>query len=219
MESKSWRFRVHRPSGLRGGIVLGLALALIGAAVGTATGAVTPFQQVVVVNSESQAIPVDITNPTLEVGAVKLDPAGNTVKLDPSGNTVDLGSTDSTHLANIDTATGKLAFDGSGNLKTVAPPQPPAVATKFLTDFVVAQAGSSAIYNLPETINATSIVVNGFTGDTNGITLMLNAQDRLTIFGAGGDVVVPLPAAMPVNKVRILCGSTLCEAWFSIVGF
>jgi hypothetical protein len=205
---------------LRRGIVVGLALALVGAAVGTATGAVTPFQQVVVVNDASQAIPVNITNPTLAVGAVKLDPAGNTVKLDPSGNTVALGSTDSTHLANIDAATGKLAFDGAGNLKTVAPPQPAAVATKFFTDFVVAQAGSTAIYNLPETINATTIVVNGF-GATNGITLMLDAQERLTIFadGDGGDVVVPLPAAMPVNNVRIFCSTSICEAWFSIVGF
>ncbi len=52
--------RLRRPTGVRGGVVIGLALALVGAAVGTATGAVTvtPFQQVVVKNTAAEPIPV-----------------------------------------------------------------------------------------------------------------------------------------------------------------
>jgi hypothetical protein len=218
-----FRSRLHRPSGLRAGIGIGLALALIGALVGTATGAVTPFQQVVVVNTPASPVPVTITNSSLQVGAVKIDPTGNTVKLDPSNNTVNLGTTDSGHLANIDTATGKLNFDGSGNLKTASTPAAAAVATKFKDDFLAADASQTSTMDLGGTINATSIVIHSF-GDSgvdgvNGLAFMLNGTDRLTLFGGPGDVVVPLPMAIPINSVRLRCGLNPCEVWVSIAGF
>lgn len=58
MEAATSRSRLHRPNGLRGGIVIGLALAFAGAAVGTATGAVTPFQLVLVKNTAAEPVPV-----------------------------------------------------------------------------------------------------------------------------------------------------------------
>jgi hypothetical protein len=50
--------RFSRLAGLRIVLVFGVALALVAVAVGTATGAVTPFQQVVVVNPPESPVPV-----------------------------------------------------------------------------------------------------------------------------------------------------------------
>jgi hypothetical protein len=203
---------------LRGGIVIGLALALAGAAVGTATGAVTPFQQVVIVNAPASPVPVNITNSSLQVGAVKIDPTGNTVKLDSSNNTVNLGTTDSGHLANIDTTTGKLNFDGSGNLRTVSTPAAPPVATKFYTNFLLAIAAPYTV-NLGETINVTSIVLALHSGVVSGVVFSLNGTDRLTLFGGSGDEVVPLPAAIPIDSITVACDTYPCQVWVSIAGF
>jgi hypothetical protein len=59
----------------------------------------------------------------------------NAVKLDPGGNTVNLGSTDSGHLANIDSAASRLSFDGNGNLKTAARVAPPSPVSEPCTVF------------------------------------------------------------------------------------
>ena len=209
------RLRLSRPSGLRAGVGIGVALALVGALVGTATGAITPFQQVVVVNAPANPIPVTGT----VTGTVSV---ANFPATQPVSGTVDLGTTDSGYLANIDTAAGKLSFDGSGNLKTASTPVAPAVATKFWTDFVLAQGNDSTTTNLGQTINATSIVLNAVVGpdDLNGVFFELNGDRRLTLFGNGaGDVVVPLPLAIPINQVTILCSNNPCEAWVSIAGF
>ena len=87
--SRSW---LRRPSGLRGGIVIGLALALAGAAVGTATGAVTPFQLVIVKNTATEPVPVAGTvnvgntpanqNVTVTNLAANPVPVGGTVSVD-----------------------------------------------------------------------------------------------------------------------------------------
>lgn len=52
---------LSRLAGLRIGLVFGVGLALVGIAVGTATGAVTPFQQVIVVNPPESPVPVSGT--------------------------------------------------------------------------------------------------------------------------------------------------------------
>ncbi len=224
------RFRLSRPSGLRAGVGIGLALALVGALVGTATGAITPFQQVVVVNAPTNPIPVTGTvTGTVNVGNFPATQSvsgtvnvGNFPATQSVSGTVDLGTTDSGHLANIDTAAGKLSFDGSGNLKTASTPAAPALATKFWTDFVLAQGNGSTTTNLGQTINATSIVLNAVVGpdDLNGVFFELNGERRLALFGNGaGDVVVPLPLAIPINQVTILCSNNPCEAWVSIAGF
>src|SRR6516164_6354037 len=87
--------------------------------------AATPFQNVVVTNTSTNPIPVQQQGSSSVTGTVGIDPTKNAVKLDPGGNTVNLGSTDSGHLANIDSAASRLSFDGNGNLKTAAQVAPP----------------------------------------------------------------------------------------------
>jgi len=111
-----------------------------------------------------------------------------------------------------------VTFDGSGNLKTASPPPSFPIATKFKDDFLAAPATSFNTMDLGGTINATSILIRTF-GDTNGITFSLNGTNRLTLFGGPGDVVVPLPVAIPIDQVHLRCGSDVCEVWVSIAGF
>ncbi|MEO5965182.1 MAG: hypothetical protein ABIR11_06930 [Candidatus Limnocylindrales bacterium] len=227
MERAAARFGVQRPRGLRGGVVIGLALALVGAGVGTASGAITPFQQVVIVNTASNPIPISGTiSGSVNVGNFPANQNVNVTNLPATqavSGTVSLGTTDGTHLANIDGATGKLTFDGTGNLKTASTPAGPALATKFKTDFITAGDNSTSTLDLGGTINATLIVLNDVANPdgANGVTFSLNGDDRLTLFGASGgsgDVVVPLAVAIPINKITLRC-STQCEVWVSVAGF
>ena len=99
--------------------------------------ATTPFQNVVVQNTNTNPIPVQQvgTSTTSVSGTVGIDPSKNTVKLDSDGNTVNLDSTDATNLANVESALGKLNFDNSGNLETNAQTAAPgAVADQCLPD-------------------------------------------------------------------------------------
>ena len=66
--------------------------------------ATTPFQNVLVQNTSTNPVPVT------QVGTSTTSVTG----------TVNLDSTDSSHLANIESALGNLKFDSSGNLKTAA---------------------------------------------------------------------------------------------------
>jgi len=109
------------------------------------------------------------------------------------------------------TGTPTVAISGPVSVTTAA------VASKFKTDFITADAGQSATTILADTINASSIVIHTF-GDVNGVFFSFGGEDRLTLFGGPADTVVPLPLAVPIDRVRLLCTS-LCEAWFSIAGF
>jgi hypothetical protein len=172
--------------------------------------AAKPIDQVFVTNTSTDPVPV-----------------AGTVGVDPAKNTVNLGSTDSGHLANIDAATGKLAFDSGGNLKTVSASSEPAVATKFEDDFVAGNDGDRPSTSFA-TIDATSIVIHAF-GHVNGIFFSSNGTNVLTLFGGsfsgpgdingGADVVVPLTTAIPIDKVTAACDLGTCEVWFSIAGF
>ena len=131
----------------------------------------------VIVNDPARPVPVNITNSALQVGAVKIDPAGNTVKLDPS------------------------------------------IATKFNDFQLFAEGGNSATQALfGGKINATSIVIHTC-GDVSGMSFSMNGTDRLTLFGGPGDVVVPLPVAIPIDRVTVQCGHNPCKVWVSIAGF
>src|SRR5690348_10791348 len=86
---------------------------------GTIADAATPFTNVIIGNTSTNPVPVAEQN--LDNGNVRVHEEGTATV----AGTVALGSTDSdnldaaaTHLSRIDTAASKLAFDGSGNLKT-----------------------------------------------------------------------------------------------------
>ena len=85
--------------------------------------ATTPFQNVVVQNTSTNPIPVKQvgTSTTSVTGTVGIDEQEHgQARID--GNTVNLDSTDSGHLANIESDLGNLKFDSSGNLETTARP-------------------------------------------------------------------------------------------------
>src|SRR5215475_3050884 len=113
------------------------------------SAATTPFENVVVTNTNTNPIPVKQvgTSTTSVSGTVGIDPNQNTVKLDSGGNTVDLDSADSSHLAAIETALGNLKFDGSGNLETTAPTSSPGPVTEQCLDHDNSPANS--IWDLP----------------------------------------------------------------------
>src|SRR4051812_37855551 len=98
--------------------------------------ATTPFQNVVVQNTSTNPIPVQQvgTSTTSVSGTVGIDPSKNAVKLDPSGNTVNLDSTNSSRLANIESALAKLTFDSNGSLVTSTQPASPDAVTQQCTN-------------------------------------------------------------------------------------
>ena len=101
MDASSLRTWI-RPQGLRAGIVIGVAVALVGIAVGTASGAVTPFQQVLVVNAPASPIPI--------VGTVNV---GNT----PSNQNVTVSNFPATQPVSGNVNVGNLPTDADGNVK------------------------------------------------------------------------------------------------------
>jgi hypothetical protein len=89
------------------------------------SAATTPFQNVVVQNTNTNPIPVQQvgTSTTSVSGTVGVDPGKNTVKLD-------------SNLANIESALGNLKFDNGGNLETAAQTAAPGEVTgRCITSF------------------------------------------------------------------------------------
>ena len=96
------------------------------------SAATTPFQNVVVQNTNTNPIPVTQvgTSTTSVSGTVGIDPNKNTVKLDSNGNTVNLDLSDSGRLTNIENDLGRLNFDSNGNLETAAQTTSPGAVTQ-----------------------------------------------------------------------------------------
>jgi hypothetical protein len=92
MDAITHRAPLRRPSGLRGGIIIGLALALLGVAVGTATGAVTPFQLVVVKNTAAEPVPVTGTVTVGNTPANQNVTVSNFPATQPVSGTVSVGN-------------------------------------------------------------------------------------------------------------------------------
>lgn len=218
--------------------------------------ATTPFQDVVVTNTSTNPVPVqqqgttnvNVTNTTLPVheqgtatvtGTVGLSTAANTVKLDPTGNSVELGATDkgkldtaNTHLAAIDTATGKLNFDGSGNLK-VAPQgsqtvhvdnTPAPMQTLFETDgFTVTNDNAPhTVDSVGATVYADYIEVGGLTGDQQ-VFFYDGSTPELVLLGSvnkGQDTYVLTPThPVPFDSIQAVCANASdCQIGMSISG-
>ncbi len=182
----------------------------------------------------SPATPVSVTNtsanPVPVSGAVTVTGTSN-VNVTNTNIPVTVTGTSNVNVTNASIpVTGSVAASQSGSWNVGITGTPSvaisgpvsvvsaAVAAKFKSDFIVAAAGTLQTTSLAGTINMSSIVIHTF-GDVNGFVLALGAEDRLTLFGGPGDVVVPLPLAIPIDTVKLRCGSSNCEVWFSIAGF
>jgi hypothetical protein len=155
---------------------------------------------------------------------------GNTpsVKVDPTGNTVNLGSTDSSnlasangHLANIDAATGKFSFDGSGRLETVSPQ--PAVAGVFHALLLGAGSGGDDTESLGSVVDASTITVAS-TDQVRFVSLYYQGKHVFDLSGPADPAVpglaqwtLPLAQPVPIDTVILFCASG-CNARVNIVG-
>ena len=164
--------------------------------------ATTPFQNVVVQNTNTNPIPVQQvgTSTTSVSGTVGIDPSKNTVKLDSGANTVklesnentvNLDSTDSNRLANIENTLGNLKFDSSGELATTAQPASPGAVTEHCID-----GGLTSVWDVPndskdhtlctEAFYVTDIAATGM-DDNIGLrsyyqgSLVLDLEGRATV--------------------------------------
>jgi hypothetical protein len=192
--------------------------------------ATTPFQNVVVQNTSTNPIPVTQvgTSTTSVTGTVGIDSSKNTVKLDSSGNTVNPDSTDSGHLATIESTLGKLNFDGSGNLETTAQTASPGAVTEQCTN-----SGESAwsithgSQNFPlcsgQDFYATDITGSGM-DDNMVVDFIYNGENVLELEGSGNNGAdsyqLDLTHPIRVNEIDVSCdnGSSACDFSLAVLG-
>jgi len=191
-----------------------------------ARAATTPFQNVVVQNTNTNPIPVQQvgTSTTSVSGTVGIDPSKNTVKLDSNGNTVNLDSIDATNLANVESDLGNLKFDGSGNLETAAQTASPGAVTEQCTD------GGSSAWDIThnsedyalcsnQDFYATDVTASGM--DDNMVIDFLyqgNTVLELTGSGARGADSYQLDLTHPihVDEIDMSCDNASSDCNFSL---
>jgi hypothetical protein len=199
--------------------------------------ATTPFQNVVVTNTSTNPIPVQqIGTSTTSVSGtvgidsskntVKLDSGANTVKLDPNGNTVNLDSTDSGHLANIETDLGNLKFDGSGNLETTAQTASPGAVTEQCTNGEGSARGingDDVALCSGQNFYATDITASGM-DDNMAIDFMDGGNTVLELLGSGNNGAdsyqLDLTHPIHVTEIDASCdnGSSQCDFSLAVLG-
>jgi hypothetical protein len=192
-----------------------------------ARAATTPFQQVVVQNTSTNPVPVKQigTSTTSLTGPVGIDPNQNTVKLDSGGNTVNLDSTDSGHLANIESDLGHLQFDGSGNLETTAQTASPGAVTEQCTS-----GGGSSAWDIThgsedfplcsnQDFYATDITASGM-DDNMVIDFLYQGNNVLELTGSGvngaDSYQLDLTHPIHVNEIDVSCNNGLTDCNFSL---
>lgn len=204
------------------------------------SAATTPFQNVVVQNTNTNPIPVQqvgtsTTSVSGTVGidssknTVKLDSNANTVKLDANGNTVNLDSTDAANLANVVGDLGNLRFDGSGNLETATQAAAPAAVTDVCMNQLNVSDFDVSNDKTPHTLCSfdeylTNITTHGM-DDTLDLEFLYKGSVVLSLIGSGGgfsgagssDWQLDLSHPLHVDTVDAICSnaSTTCE--FSMV--
>jgi hypothetical protein len=195
------------------------------------SAATTPFQNVVVTNTNTNPIPVTQvgTSTTSVSGTVGIDPSKNTVKLDSSGNTVNLDSTDSGHLANIEGDLGKLNFDSSGNLETTAQTASPGAVTQQCLNGGITSAWSIT-HNTDDfalcssqDFYATSITASGM-DDNMFIDFLHKGNIVLDLPGGGANGAdsyqLDLSHPIHVDEIDATChnGLTSCDFSLAVLG-
>jgi hypothetical protein len=182
-----------------------------------AHAATTPFQQVVVRNTSTDPVPVT------QIGTSTTKVTG-TVGIDPDQNTVNLDSTDSGHLANIETDLGNLKFDSSGNLETTAQTASPGAVTEQCTDG--GSSGWSITHgseNYPlcssQDFYATDITASGM-DDNMVIDLLDNGNTVLELLGSGvngaDSYQLDLTHPIHVDEIDASCNNGLQSCNFSL---
>ena len=190
------------------------------------SAATTPFQNVVVTNTNTNPIPVQQvgTSTTSVSGTVGIDSGKNTVKLDSNGNTVNLDSTDAANLASIESALGSLKFDGSGKLETTAQTASPGAVTEQCTDagFTEREVGDGS-ENYPlcsgQDFYATDITASAM--DDNLIIDFLYKGNRvLELLGSGADGAdsyqLDLTHPIHVDEIDASCNNAFAHCDFSL---
>ena len=202
------------------------------------SAATTPFQNVVVTNTNTNPIPVQQvgTSTTSVSGTVGIDPSkntvkidsnANTVKLDANGNTVNLDSTDANNLATVESDLGNLHFDGSGNLETAAQTASPGAVTEQCTD----EGGSGWEVNNDgelHTLCTDDVYATNITGsamdDSMALDFYYNGNIVLDLegsgFGGASSYQMDLTHPLHFDKITAQCnnGSTNCDFNLVVLG-
>lgn len=195
-----------------------------------AHAATTPFQNVVVQNTNTNPIPVQQvgTSTTSVTGTVGIDPNQNAVKLDSNGNTVNLDSTDAANLANVESYLGNLKFDGSGNLETTAQTASPGAVTEQCTD------GGSSGWDITtgsegfplcsgQDFYATSVTGSGM-DDNLAVDFLYQGNIVLELLGSGvngaDSYQLDLTHPIHVDEIDASCnnGSSDCKFSLAVLG-
>jgi hypothetical protein len=188
--------------------------------------ATTPFQNVVVQNTSTNPIPVQQvgTSTTSVSGTVGIDPSENTVKLDSNGNTVNLDSTNSSRLANIESALGNLKFDSNGNLETSAPTESAGAVTQQCTDggssgWIITHGTENYPLCSGQDFYVTDITGSGM-DDNLAVDFMFNGKNVLELLGSGingaDSYQLDLTHPIHVDEIDASCNNGLTDCSFSL---
>lgn len=191
------------------------------------SAATTPFQNVVVTNTNTNPIPVQQvgTSTTSVSGTVGIDPSKNTVKLDSNANTVNLDSTDATNLANVEGDLGNLKFDSSGNLETAAQTASPSAVTEQCLDEGVLSGWSVSNNDEEQTLCTDDVYATSITGssmdDALALNFYLNGNVVLDLDGSsdGGSDSYQLDLTHPLHfdKLTATCANASTSCNFNLV--
>ena len=181
------------------------------------SAATTPFQQVVVQNTNTNPVPVT------QVGTSTTSVSG-TVGIDPSKNTVNLDSADSGHLATIENDLGNLKFDGSGNLETTVETASPGAVTEQCTDG--GSSGWDITHNTDDypLCSSQDLYVTNVTGsgmdDNLAVDFLDNGNTVLELLGSGvngaDSYQLDLTHPIHVDEIDVSCHNASSDCKFSL---
>lgn len=204
IEPATPRSSLHRPTGLRAGVVIGAALALVGAVVGTASGAVTPFQQVVIVNAPESPIPVtgtvNVGNPPANQNVTVTNPEANPVQVRVTNLPVTQPVSGAVSVTNLPAAQ---------------------VVSKVYSNQLTWDASDDREFDFGGTINVSTLIVDNRGGDdTMAILLDTVAGPSIFVHEGDGSYTQNFSMPVPATSVTITCFNLAfdCIAWVSVVG-
>ncbi len=204
MDSSTPQSRFRRAKGLRTGVVIGVALALVGAVVGTATGAVTPFQQVLVVNAPASPIPITGTV------SVSNTPANQNVTV--TNTTSAAVPVQVTNLPATQPVSGTVNV---GNLPAVQ------VANKHYREIEDVESETLGEFSFGRTINVSTLIISNTEND--GLIVSLWAVGSVgiypTIYMGDGGTTQNFATPIPATGMSIWCANLVLDCTVRIAAF